>query len=224
METLGHRLLVLSPLALAAVIGGIVVAACDSDSKGGGDNGIDTTKLQFDMGGVVGGIDDTHCQGDGGVIKQAVSQAACHPEAGAPAPSSDSDGGTSDYGDTHYNNIAYDDDCKYVVRWEATPIRENQDVYFQVTANYTVDGTALAAQTRDGVVQGPTIESFLDDTHPANTNAQRVTQTLPGTYVIGPIKFDAPGSWTVRFHFNGDCDDLTPDSPHGHVAFFVGVP
>jgi hypothetical protein len=223
MEQLSHRLVVLSSLAAGAVLVGAVVAACDSNNSGGGDNGIDTSKLQFDMGGVVSGIDDTHCNGDGGVIKLAVT-GACTPEGGAPAAPTNTDGGASDYGPTHYNNIAYDDDCKYVVRWEATPIRENQNVYFQVTATTTVDGTAVAAQTRNGVVQGPTIEAYLDDTHPAGTNGQRVTQTLPGVYVIGPVKFDAPGTWTVRFHFNGDCENPAPDSPHGHVAFFVGVP
>jgi hypothetical protein len=214
---------VLSPFVFASLAGIAFVAACDSDTKSAPDNGIDTSKLQFDMGGMVSGIDDTHCQGDGGVIKQPVSQAACMPEGGGMPAASNSDGG-SDYGPTHYNNIGFDDDCKYLVKWEATPIHVNQDVYFEMTATATADGTAVVAQTRNGIVQGPTIESFLDDMHPADTNRQRVTQTIPGTYVMGPIRFDTAGIWTVRFHINGDCYDFTPDSPHGHAAFFVAVP
>ena len=49
-------------------------------------------------------------------------------------------------------------------------------------------------------------------------------ETSPGTYKIGPIVFDRPGGWVVRFHFFGSCDDYLDTSPHGHAAFFVTVP
>jgi hypothetical protein len=46
----------------------------------------------------------------------------------------------------------------------------------------------------------------------------------PGTYVTSPVTFDAPGEWTIRFHFFEQCADVLPSSPHGHAAFFVNVP
>ena len=45
-----------------------------------------------------------------------------------------------------------------------------------------------------------------------------------GTYKIGPIVFDKPGRWVVRFHLFGTCDDALATSPHAHAAFFVDVP
>jgi hypothetical protein len=32
------------------------------------------------------------------------------------------------------------------------------------------------------------------------------------------------GRWNVRFHMYEQCSDLTEDSPHGHITFFVDVP
>jgi hypothetical protein len=66
-------------------------------------------------------------------------------------------------------------------------------------------------------------EIFLTDTHPA-APPPAASESPAGTYKVGPIKFDAPGDWTVRFHFYENCDDAPEDSPHGHVAFFVHVP
>ena len=51
----------------------------------------------------------------------------------------------------------------------------------------------------------------------------KATETSPGTYTYGPIRFDASGKWTVRFHLYEDCVD-GDTSPHGHAAFFVTVP
>ena len=51
----------------------------------------------------------------------------------------------------------------------------------------------------------------------------KTTETSPGNYTIGPVKFDAAGNWNVRFHFHDECTD-SEESPHGHVAFFVKVP
>jgi hypothetical protein len=59
--------------------------------------------------------------------------------------------------------------------------------------------------------------------HPSPSTGS-TTETSPGVYQIGPIVFDQPGQWTVRFHLYGSCFDLAPDSPHGHAAFFVQVP
>ena len=38
------------------------------------------------------------------------------------------------------------------------------------------------------------------------------------------VRFDAKGRWTVRFHLHEECADEAPDSPHGHIAFFIDVP
>jgi hypothetical protein len=195
-----------------------IVAACDSDNNNGG-GGVDVSKLQFDLGGEVVGINDSHCaDGDGGAaIKQATNPASCHPAGGGTA-TGNTDGG-SVYGPTMYNNIGNDDDCKYLVRWTSTHIAEKQDVYFEITATTTVDNTAVTGAA-------PLAEVFLDDTHPApkTATAQKPYEISPGTYVIGPVQFDAPGNWTVRFHLDEDCADTLPDSPHGHAAFLVGVP
>jgi hypothetical protein len=53
--------------------------------------------------------------------------------------------------------------------------------------------------------------------------AYKKTSTA-GTYTLGPLRFDKKGKWTLRYHIRGDCVDLTEDSPHGHVAFFLDVP
>jgi hypothetical protein len=42
-------------------------------------------------------------------------------------------------------------------------------------------------------------------------------------YEGGPLRFDQPGRWVVRFHFYESCND-SEVSPHSHVAFFVDVP
>jgi hypothetical protein len=47
---------------------------------------------------------------------------------------------------------------------------------------------------------------------------------MPGTYSVGPVRFDQAGRWFVRFHFYETCSDAPEDSPHGHVAFWVDVP
>ena len=53
---------------------------------------------------------------------------------------------------------------------------------------------------------------FLTDTHPAAPPPE-ATEAAGGKYTVGPIKFDAPGNWTVRFHFYEECNDAPEDSP-----------
>jgi hypothetical protein len=134
-------------------------------------------------------------------------------DGGAPA---DDAGAMSDYGDTLYNASGFDDDCKYAVSWTATPIRVGAGVTFTVSVMRLTDmKPAECASTR--------AEVFLTDTHPVASPSAPPPESPPGTYAVGPIKFDEPGIWTVRFHFYETCVD-TPDSPHGHAAFFVNVP
>jgi hypothetical protein len=195
---------------------------------------------------------DTHCAGQ---PYQTVSGGSCSIDDAGPAPSDDAgpasgDGGggasedagvpapgpcdengiDGEYGSTHYNTTANDDDCKYQVSYSASPICENDGTYFVVTANYltrTLADGGLAPLTEASTFA----EVCLSDTHPGPSidarppaGSQQVVEGPPGTYTIGPVQFDAPGNWTVRFHFNEFCCDVADDSPHGHAAFFVTVP
>jgi hypothetical protein len=160
-------------------------------------------------GGPVPGAQDSHCSlPDGGLMAQVVDLSTCHLDADAGAPV---------YGPTNFNSSANDDDCKYHVSFTATPIQENLNVTFTVLAAYLTDNTpATGASTL--------AEVYLNDTHPAPNSGQATTEPSPGIYQIGPIVFDSPGQWTVRFHLHEECQDATDDSPHGHAAFFIAVP
>ena len=163
------------------------------------------------VGGPVSGELDVHCaDAAGGVMATTVGlcQTGAVPDAGA-VP-------VSDYGDTMFNAEGNDDDCKYHVSWTSTPVRKDASVTFTVTLTKLADNTAA---TEAGI----RAEIFLTDTHPAAPPPQ-ATEAAGGKYTVGPIKFDAPGDWTVRFHFYEECSDVPEDSPHGHAAFFVRVP
>lgn len=205
----------LAALALAFAMSG---AACSSSGttsststgSGGGSSG---------TGGPVTGPADKHC----GAKVQPVSAAACHPTDGAggggtsTSTSTGAGGAVSEYGDTLSNAEADDDDCKYHLSWTATSIGENSDVTFTAVITTKSDGKPVPMGDVD-------IEAYLNDTHPAPNSDAKTTESPTGTYAVGPIRFDAAGKWTVRFHIHEDCSDLTEDSPHGHVAFFVNVP
>ena len=179
-------------------------------------------------GGPVSGPADTHC----GTLKQATSDAACRPttDAGVDAPSDaapsdaasdagDEAGGGDpgdEYGATLFNAEGEDDQCKYHASFTSDPIRRDTGVFFTVTAETLVGGKPILAAK-------PRAEVFLDDTHPAPNTDQVPVAVADGVYKVGPIRFDAAGKWTVRFHFYEDCFDGS-ESPHGHIAFFVNVP
>ena len=186
-----------------------VLAACSSTKTN------DTTDAG-PAGGPVPGAQDTHCTADGGVTVQPVSASSCHPapiDAGA-----DGGSGVVEYGPTMFDSEADDDDCKYHVKWTASPVRQATDVSFTVTVSTKSDGQPATGMPVRA-------EVYLNDTHPAPNSHQVSTETAtPGTYAVGPIRFDASGQWTVRFHFHEDCEDTRDDSPHGHAAFFVQVP
>jgi hypothetical protein len=175
----------------------------------------------------VDGAVDMHCSGpdggDGGIT--IVMQSACSPPDGGTMTST-----VCPWGDTNSNTRANDDDCKYQVSFRSSPIYENQDVSFTVSATHLSDGSPVTgAQTQTEIFLGspnPT-EACPIMTRPApNPPAPERTRTVespPGTYMIGPLRFDAPGDWTVRFHFYETCFDA-PESPHGHAAFLIHVP
>ena len=169
-----------------------------------------------DTGGPVTGAVDKHC----GKTVQATSQASCHLTSDA-GPGVDGGGAGTSYGATLDNAEGDDDDCKYHVKWTATPIAENQDVTFTVVTTTKSDGKPAVGVVPAGYSMA---EVFLNDLHPAPNTDQKATESPPGTYAVSPVRFDAPGRWTVRFHLFENCTDLAPDSPHGHAAFFVQVP
>jgi hypothetical protein len=189
------------------------------------------------------GPPDSHCRG---VTPQPVSAAACaamsfdagsvSEAGGAPdtgviatglcgAPPGNVASPDSDYGPTHFGTESDDDDCKYHVSYETTPLCEKDGIYFIVKAAYLTRGGApltgactFAELCLNDMHPGPVI----DGRPPAGD--QQVVEGPPGTYTVGPVQFDEAGTWTVRFHFNEICCDVRPDSPHGHAAFFVVVP
>jgi len=143
------------------------------------------------------------------------------------------DGGAAScaYGDTLYGQESDDDDCKYHVKWTSTPICEGAaGVTFTVTATHKTDGTPLT-----GIPRGVGAEVFIPTSLDASCDTQS-THPSPNTGVIlaenpagsgtysGNVIFDAPGIWTVRFHFHEECADILPDSPHGHAAYRITVP
>jgi len=179
----------------AAALPAIVVAAVAGCSAGG---------PQGPAGGPVAGQLDAHC----GTQVQVTHQASCQ-TSGSPVP--------IDAGPTMFNAEADDDDCKYHLKFTASPVYQNSDVTFIVTATTKADGAVATGANVD-------LEVFLDNTHPAPNSGQRTTETSPGTYRVGPVRFDKMGQWTVRFHLFEQCLDSVPDSPHGHAAFFIDVP
>jgi hypothetical protein len=121
------------------------------------------------------------------------------------------------YPPTMFNGEGDDDQCKYHLRWGVDTVGQNTNVMFGVALTTKVDGAAV----RGAPIE---LEVFLDDTHIAPSSPQKVTETkTPGVYNVGPILFDAPGRWTVRFHIHYECFGRD-ESPHGHAAFFIDVP
>jgi len=215
----------------------VVIAACSSSSSNNG--GPQPPAVTCSSPGGPVAVDathpaDSHCTAD---HKQATDQASCNVQgdggggddaAGDDAAAVPLDGGpTGDcdptqFGASMYGTKGSDDDCKYDVQWSSTPICEGGNgVYFTVSATKRADGMPLT----DAM---PYIESVQACSHPSpNPPAPAMTaseETPPGTYKIGPIVFDRPGGWVVRFHFYGNCSDFVDTSPHGHAAFFVNVP
>jgi hypothetical protein len=235
-----------------------VLVACSSSSTGGGsskgsvfgDNSTEYTAPDGNTGplespgtcsgatgGAVAGPQDDHCETpDGGQIIQPITNDGCTsmaappgsdaaaPDSGDPCP-----GDMGAYGAVMYNTWGSDDDCKYDVSWQSTPICKGQPVYFTVIATKREDGTPLTGITTGGqfVPSNPRPDVVLACNHPIpNSPAPRdpSPEVAPGTYVVGPVVFDESGDWVFRFHFNEECLDIANDSPHGHAAFHINVP
>jgi hypothetical protein len=172
------------------------LASCESDASASGDDASDGAS-----GDDAAGDDAADLVTDGGPTGD------CEPD---------------EFGATMYGQSGADDDCKYDVAWTSTDICEGGNgVYFTVTAKKRIDGTPLTGAA-------PYIEAVQSCMYPvANPTPPAITMTTEGpagTYKIGPIVFNRPGGWVVRFHFYGSCADALETSPHGHAAFFVTVP
>jgi hypothetical protein len=113
-----------------------------------------------------------------------------------------------------------DDDCKYDVSFTSSCIEVGRDATFRVTLTARADGSPATGARPDS----PEIYLESDPSHISPSVAITAPEDPMGTYTVGPIEFDQPGRWVVRFHFYETCSDLPPDSPHGHVAFYIDVP
>ena len=188
----------------------VVACASKTSDPGPGATGTQSTAA------AVAGPADSHCAGKPVVV---ATQAACHPaaaDAGADSGGADAGGEPkADYGPTESNSEGEDDDCKYHVKWTSTPVTKGADVTLAIVATNRNNGSPVAGAK-------PYSEVFLNDTHPGPNTPVKTTETSPGNYTIGPVRFDVSGKWNVRFHFAADCSD-GETSPHGHVAFFVNV-
>jgi hypothetical protein len=223
---------VISLLAVASACSVLLSVGCDSSD--------DQPAPSGPVGGPVVGPEDAHCAGQEAVE---VDPATCHAastddgtgEGGASGTAGDAAGAggsdcnqthDADYGDTLFNTAGDDDDCKYHVSWTSTPIRLNQDVTFTVTATDLVAGKPLEPLAGQSKAPLSRVETYLPcDPNwlgPPNFKTE-FTQTMPGVFQGGPVRFDRAGRWAVRFHFYEDCND-GEHSPHGHIAFFVDVP
>jgi hypothetical protein len=215
----------------------LALIACSSGSSGNG-GGNDAAATCAMPGGAVSGPQDTHCIVNGMRVAQPTSMASCYVDAAAGGDdgggggndggAAGDDGGAVDAGDigncgdpefgaTMFNQSAADDDCKYDVTWTSTPICENSPVTFTVTAKNRTDNSPLTGAAASW-------DAGLNCAHTSPSIPSGGTETSPGTYTVGPIVFDKPGKWVVRFHFYENCFDIVETSPHGHAAFWIQVP
>jgi hypothetical protein len=179
-------------------------AACSDDGGGDGDGGACVGGE-----GAVAGPADTHC-GPGDT--QAIG--ACVPSADLP------EGDEEEEHAILSGREADDDDCKYHVRFENTCVAVNDPVTFTLSLTRKIDGDP-------GTGTDPRYpEIYLADnvSHISPSNDITAREGPNGTYAIGPIIFDVPGRWVIRFHYFEDCSDVPEDSPHGHAAFYIDVP
>ena len=217
-STLGLR-------ALLLVAASTIALACSTStgSTSGGSSGIVGTQSTA---AAVAGPADTHCAGKPVVVVDPAACSASETDAGhahdddagddGGARDHDAGGGADEYGATLFGSEGEDDECKYHVKWTSTAVLKDTDVTFAIAATKRKDSSAVAAAK-------PYAEIFLNDTTPGPNTAVKTTETSPGNYTIGPVRFSQSGAWTVRFHFAADCAD-GETSPHGHAAFFVNVP
>ncbi len=208
----------------AAGTGGAGTGGAGGMTGGGGGAGAGGAAACASPGGAVTGAADAHC-----TMTVTINQASCggaggaggmgghdHGMAGMGGAGAGGEMGGEMYPPTMSNAEGDDDDCKYHLKWTSTAVCQNSDVFFTVTLTKKKDGMAAGGGKTSA-------EVYLDEMHPAPNSNQMTTETSPGVYKVGPIRFDKAGKWTVRFHTFEECADAE-DSPHGHAAFYVNVP
>jgi hypothetical protein len=174
---------------------------------------------------------DMHCvdPASGDPIVQSVGQCMRDiDQSGGTAGAGGTDGtngaaGAGSGGETHpvlTSHAGADDDCKYDVSFTSSCVQVGKDATFRVTLTTRADGSAATGAHPDS----PEVFLESDPSHISPSVAIAAPEDPAGTYTIGPIDFDQPGRWVVRFHFYEACSDLPSDSPHGHVAFYIDVP
>jgi hypothetical protein len=181
-------------------------AACSDDDSGDGGS--------CDGGGgpVMSSEPDTHCKTASGMdVVQTIGM--CVTAADDTGAADDEEFGV------FYGREADDDDCKYHVSFTNTCIQQNQPVTFTVKLTRKSDGSVAAG----ALPSNPEIYMEADN-HLSPSNNIKAPESPSGTYAIGPIEFDRPGRWVVRFHFFETCSDIPDDAPHGHAAFYIDVP
>jgi len=203
----------------AAIFGSLLALApaCSSD-----DDAAPAPAACTSTGGPVAGEADTHCvDGDGVAIKQSIG--VCQKDGGdVGTAGAGGAGATADEEYVvRYGSSAADDDCKYDVSFTHDCVAQNTPVYFTATFLKRADSDAPA--TGDDP-SSPEIFLDADHSHISPSLDIKAPEVSPGTYKIGPVIFDAPGRWVLRFHFFEECSDIPEDSPHGHVAFYIDVP
>jgi hypothetical protein len=214
------------------LLGAMLVTAGFTLTPGcGGDDDTTGAKTCTSTGGPVEGPEDHHCHDDAGKdINQSIGK--CTTDSGAAG--SDGGGGAagsgaaghagSDHGEeesaVRYGNEAADDDCKYDARFSNTCIEVGKPVTLTLSLRQRKTGNP----GNGGHPDSPEIYLASNPAHISPSNAITAREAPLGTYQIGPVVFDVPGRWVVRFHYFENCSDVPPDSPHGHVAFYVDVP
>jgi hypothetical protein len=164
----------------------------------------------------MGAADTTHCVANGTRVVQETSAAACNSGEESEEPQEVTPE-ESEYGEPFFGTQSADDQCKYDVTFSSTPVCENDGVTLTAVLKSRADNTPVTGAAAR-------IDVFSSETHVAPNAGRRTTENPPGTYTIAPVRFDASGRWTVRWHFFENCGDEPEESPHGHVAFYVDVP
>lgn len=195
----------LGALSLVVALG----AACSEDEPSGGQC--------IGGDGAVAGEPAQHCIDDGGMpIREPIGQCMTGVGAGDDADEEDEE---EEEHPILTGREADDDNCKYHVRFENTCVAVGEPVTFTLSLTRLFDN----APGTGTVPSNP--EIFREeDGRPSPSNDITATEGPAGTYEIGPVVFDAPGRWVVRFHYFDNCSELPADSPHSHVAFYIDVP
>lgn len=197
-------------------------------------------------GGPVAGPEDTHCaDGTGAAIAQPVGKCVHgdlgaggtggegdqghagagdvdHAHAGAGGAGSDhehEEGGEEPY-EVRYNDRAADDDCKYDASFSTSCLTLNAPVTLTLKLRQRTTGDLGQGASPDS----PEIYLANNPQHISPSLGITATEGPSGQYAIKGVVFDVPGRWVVRFHYFEECSDVSADSPHGHVAFYLDVP